>query len=54
MPGREDIGNMLALTTETVSRTVASLRRDGDVELVGSDRACADVAKLKKIVKESV
>ncbi|MEJ2323078.1 MAG: Crp/Fnr family transcriptional regulator [Gammaproteobacteria bacterium] len=52
MPGREDIGYMLALTTETVSRTVASLRRDGDVELVGSDRACADVAKLKKIVKE--
>lgn len=53
MPGREDIGNMLALTTETVSRTVASLRRDGDVELAGSDRACANVAKLKKIVKES-
>jgi CRP-like cAMP-binding protein len=53
MPGREDIGNMLSLTTETVSRTIAGLRRDGDIELLGSDRARADVAKLKRIVKES-
>ena len=52
MPGREDIGNMLSLTTETVSRTIAGLRRDGDIELLGSDRARADAAKLKKIVKE--
>jgi len=53
MPGREDIGNMLSLTTETVSRTIAGLRRDGDIELLGADRARADVAKLKIIVKES-
>lgn len=53
MPGREDIGNMLSLTTETVSRTIAGLRRDGDLELLGSERARADVAKLKKIVKET-
>ncbi len=53
MPGREDIGNMLSLTTETVSRTIAGLRRDGDIEILGSDRARADIAKLKKIVKES-
>ncbi len=52
MPGREDIGNMLSLTTETVSRTIAGLRRDGDIELLGSDRARTDVEKLKKIVKE--
>ena len=53
MPGREDIGNMLSLTTETVSRAIAGLRRDGDIELLGSDRARADAVKLKKIVKES-
>ncbi len=54
MPGREDIGNMLSLTTETVSRTIAGLRRDGDLELLRADRARVDVAVLKKIVKESV
>ncbi|HBH36467.1 MAG TPA: Crp/Fnr family transcriptional regulator [Gammaproteobacteria bacterium] len=53
MPGREDIGNMLSLTTETVSRTIAGLRRDGELELRGQDRARADVAGLKKIVKET-
>ena len=53
MPGREDIGNMLSLTTETVSRTIAGLRRDGEIELLGADRARANVAKLKKIVKET-
>ena len=53
MPGREDIGNMLSLTTETVSRTIAGLRRDGEIELLGADRAKCDVVKLKKIVKEA-
>lgn len=52
MPGREDIGNMLSLTTETVSRTIAGLRRDGEIELLGADSASADIEKLKKIVKE--
>ena len=44
------MGNMLSLTTETVSRTIAELRRDGDIELL--DRARADVASLKRIVKD--
>ena len=52
MPGREDMGNILSLTTETVSRTTAELRRDGDLELRGSNSARADVPKLKTIVKE--
>jgi CRP-like cAMP-binding protein len=54
MPGREDMGNMLSLTTETVSRTIAELRRDGDIELLDRDRASADIVSLKRIVKESV
>ena len=52
MPGREDMGNILSLTTETVSRAIAELRRDGDLELRGSNCARADVTNLKKIVKE--
>jgi len=52
MPGREDMGNILSLTTETVSRTIAGLRRDGVLELRASNSAMADVSKLKKIVKE--
>ena len=52
MPGREDMGNILSLTTETVSRTIAGLRRDGDLEMRGSNSAWADVSRLKKIVKE--
>jgi len=52
MPGRKDIGNMLSLTTETASRTIAGLRRDGDLELHSAGRARVDVAALKKIVKE--
>ncbi len=51
MPGREDMGNILALTTETVSRVITELRRDGDLELLGANRAKANRVKLKKIVK---
>lgn len=54
MPGREDMGNILSLTTETVSRTIAELRRDGYIESLDRDRARADVASLKRIVKELV
>ena len=52
MPGREDMGHILSLTTETVSRSIAELRRDGDIELRGPNRASVDVTGLKKIVKE--
>jgi len=52
MPGREDMGNILSLTTETVSRTIAGLRRDGVLELRASNSAMADVSNLKQIVKE--
>ncbi len=52
MPGREDMGNILSLTTETVSRAIAGLRRDGVLELRGSNSAMADISNLKQIVKE--
>lgn len=48
------MGNMLALTTETVSRNIAELRRAGDLELLSRDIARADVASLKRIVKDPV
>lgn len=53
MPGRKDIGNMLSLTTETVSRIIAGMRRDGDLELLGVDRARVDIAALKKTINEA-
>lgn len=54
LPGRADMGNMLALTSETVSRNISELRRDGDLELLSRDIARVDVASLKRIVKDPV
>ncbi|NIZ00358.1 Crp/Fnr family transcriptional regulator [Thalassospira lucentensis] len=34
LPGREDIGAMLGITTETASRTIAEFRRRGVIEFV--------------------
>jgi CRP/FNR family transcriptional regulator len=52
LPGREDTGKILALTTETVSRLIAELRRDGVLEVLGHGHARADLDALKKSVKE--
>ena len=46
LPGREDIGAMLGLTTETVSRAMAEFRRRGFVRVLGHHRATADIADL--------
>ncbi len=53
LPGRADTGNILALTTETVSRLIAELRREGVLEVLEKGHAKVDVDALKKIVKES-
>ena len=53
MPSRKEMGNMLSRTTEIVSRIIAELRRDGNLELLGANRAKANVENLKKIVKET-
>ncbi|MGB0721854.1 MAG: Crp/Fnr family transcriptional regulator [Gammaproteobacteria bacterium] len=45
--GREDIGAMLGITTETASRTVAQFKREGLIRDQGSGRVMADVDALE-------
>jgi CRP/FNR family transcriptional regulator len=52
LPGRKDMGNILSVTTETASRLIAELRRDGLLEVHEHGYASANVDALKKIVKE--
>ena len=52
LPGRKDMGSILALTTETVSRLIAELRRDGLLHLHKNGYATADIGALKQIVRE--
>lgn len=52
MIGREEMGTLLGLTTETVSRTVAGLRRAGLIRAAGRPRVVAcDVAGLARIAQ---
>lgn len=51
MPTREDIGGMLAASTESVSRTTAVFQRAGLITYVGPHRARIDVAGLKKLLE---
>ena len=52
LPGRKDMGSILALTTETVSRLIAELRRDELLNLHKNGYATADIRALKQIVRE--
>ena len=52
MPSREDIGAMLGLTTETVSRIIATLRREKVIEQIGTHDARADIERLQELVDE--
>jgi CRP-like cAMP-binding protein len=52
LPSRKDTGNILALTTETVSRLIAEMRRDELLELHKGGYATANLGALKRIVKE--
>ena len=52
LPVRKDIGNILALTTETVSRLIAELKREGLLVQRGKEAARVDLDALKMIVKE--
>jgi len=48
---REDMGAMLGLTTETVSRTIAELRRQGVFQGHGAHRLQCDSRALQRIAK---
>ncbi|MBB4286671.1 Crp/Fnr family transcriptional regulator [Roseospira goensis] len=47
--GREDMGAMLGVTTETASRIVAEFRREGILTELGPNRYACDVAALGRI-----
>jgi CRP-like cAMP-binding protein len=50
IPSREDIGAMLAISTETASRIIAELKRGGQIQELENNRVCVDVQALSQIV----
>ena len=50
--GREDIGAMLGITTETASRTIAEFKRQGLLDELGGNHYRADVDQLKRLLDE--
>jgi len=49
LPGREDMGAMLAITTETASRTIAEFKRKGFIQILDGYRAIAEIDALQQI-----
>jgi CRP-like cAMP-binding protein len=49
LPSREDIGAMLAITTETASRIIAEFRRKGFIQSLGVDLIRIEIAALQLI-----
>jgi CRP-like cAMP-binding protein len=50
IPSREDVGAMLGITTETASRVIADLRRQGIVERVAPGRHRVDIERLEALI----
>ena len=48
--GREDLGSMLGITTETASRTIADFKRKGLLTELGSNRFRVDAEKLEALL----
>lgn len=51
MPTREDMGAMLGVTTESVSRATAEFKRDGLIEYVGPSRVQPRIDALRRIAE---
>jgi len=49
LPSREDMGAMLAITTETASRVVASFKREGVINLVSTHKVVLDKKRLTEL-----
>ncbi len=52
LPVREDIGAMVALTTETVSRIIAELRRSEIITMLPGQRASIHRDELSQLIEE--
>lgn len=51
LPGREDMGALLAITTETASRVVAEFKRKGFMKLVSPHQVTIDEGALSIIIQ---
>lgn len=51
LPGREDMGAMVGITTETTSRVIAEFRREGVLRVLEASRATADLPMLRLIAQ---
>lgn len=49
LPSRDDMGAMLAITTETASRIVAALKREGIINVISTHRALIDKTRLTEL-----
>ena len=50
--GREDLGAMLGITTETASRIIAEFKRQGLLRETGSNRYRVDTARLEELLAD--
>jgi len=50
--GREDMGSMLGITTETASRIIAEFRRGGVIRDAGTDAVRCDIRALENIAAD--
>jgi len=50
--GREDLGAMLGITTETASRTTAEFKRMGLIDEIGTHKFRLDLAGLRHVAEE--
>jgi len=50
LPSREDMGAMLAITTETASRMISALRSEKILQLLEKNRASADLEQMRALL----
>jgi CRP-like cAMP-binding protein len=50
--GREDLGAMLGITTETASRTIAEFKRQGILTDLGGNRTRVDIEKIEGLLED--
>lgn len=50
LPSREDMGAMLAITTETASRMISTLRSEKILQVLEKNRASADLGQMRALL----
>ena len=50
LPSREDMGAMLAITTETASRMISALRNEGVLHVLEKNRASAELEQMRALL----